>query len=238
MAEMTPERRAAWQAEEDRKAEARRRKRRDATRAKTAADTEAHAGDLEVFESREDSLRPLWLTAFLGPANYNGVKAAEIAGYAQSSWWHVANKNKQVYAKQIAAHFESTYLQKSEVVATLVNTWRGPGEYLDFDDGTFNIGQTIENLKAAGLMGLVVGVKETKDGTQLLFRDPDQALGRIIQMTGLNAPIKIDLSSVPRADLESEGDIYLRELAAMALIDGAIDADYVNDTAEADESAD
>lgn len=191
MTEMTPERRAAWQAEEDRK---------DAQRLKTDRDRKNKANRKASNKARmalrdtEDSeclKQQSWLRAYLGPANYNASLAARMVEYPVASSGAKGWELKKKFAKKIAAHFEENYLQKSAVVASLVNTWNGPGEYLAFDDGGLNVAQTIENLREAGLMGLIVGVKETKEGTELKFRDADQALGRIIQMTGLNAPVKI-----------------------------------------------
>lgn len=197
MAEMTEARRAAWQAEEDRKKEQRLKTDRDRKRNATQkAGDKVHA----IFANVEDSERlqeQEWLRHYFGDANFNGAVAARMAGYAHDTAKVRGWRFKKKFAKKIAAHFESTYLQKSAVVASLVNTWKGPGEYIVvkkdhtgmFD--TMDVAATMANLEEAGLLDIIKGMKNSQYGPVIEFRDPDAALGRIIQMTGLNAPVKI-----------------------------------------------
>lgn len=227
MAERPPAQIAASKVETERKQALSRQRdlnRKNFDRAQAAKKADAVRDKSELGDR---DLRNAWLFHYLGDANYNATKAAELAGYAESS--AVGIKHKRYFAKQIADHFESTYLQKSEVVATLVNTWKGPGEYLAFDDGSVNVAQTVENLRQAGLMNLLVGVKETKDGTELKFRDPDAALGRIIQMVGLNAPVKVTLTLDGKTPEEVAAIAHAAKMRlAQAMIDAPREGDYID----------
>lgn len=235
MAEMTPERRAAWQAEEDREAE--QRKAIDRER-KNKSNAKKRKPPVNEFQN-EPVLRMRWFEAFTGPANGNRMKASEIAGYAESQWRIAGDRNFKHFAPRLARMAEEK-INRSTLIEMTARQARGIGRHRVFDEDGIEIwAETLKNVFAAGDQDLLEGVKQGKYGQEISTPSTQSALKMLVDISGIAAPIKVNLSNTPRAELESEGDIYLRELAGMSLIDGdSIEADYDDFDTQADDSAD
>lgn len=190
MAEMTEARRAAWQAEEDRKVEVRREKRR--ARAREAQEKSKNHSDSDLVN--ESVLRLRWLEAYTGPANGNHRRASEIAGYPENQCNTAGLRNRKHFAPRLAKMAEE-HLSKSTLVEMLWQNAQGVGDELSFNGEDVNILQTVENLQEAGKLRQITSAKTkiTKFGTEteIKFIDSQAALFKLIDIAGLAAPTKI-----------------------------------------------
>lgn len=117
---------------------------------------------------------------YLGYAQWNATEAARRAGYRHpGQQGHRLLKNVEI--KQ---HIRDRLHTMGATTDALMGRWLTRIE-ADISPFVTSGGLDVEGLKEAGLGHLIKGVRETKDATTILLRDPDVAedrLARHLQM--------------------------------------------------------
>lgn len=141
---------------------------------------------------------------YLGDAQWNATEAASRAGYsgdrralAVRGAENVRNRNVQVYIRQ---RLEEMGASTEELVQLWLMRIRA-----DISPFVKDSGLSVEALKEAGFGFLIKGVRQTKDATTILLRDPDKAEEMLARHLGMfklalvgpdNGPISVLLKEV------------------------------------------
>lgn len=247
----SPERVASVFADKQAKAEAakeRRQKSRREYAERERKKAQAAMGEIDVLDPHV--LRMRWWDAYVGPANGNGVKASEIAGYAECQWRSASAKNRRHFAARLAKLADEK-LNRSTLIEELHHDSQGVGEYIAWAGSSPDIVQTIENLRDAGQLRQLIGAEVSQFGTKLKFRDPQKALDTLVKIAGIAAPVKsnvtISLDGMTPAQIHEKAEeikacIIERQQKLLNLPsnddDEILEADLVDEEDIDDDSAD
>lgn len=179
MTEMTPARRAAWQAEEDRKKQAA----KDRRKAKTQALKAAVVSDSTVMEIA-------WLKAYIENPEAGKLAAARVAGYAETSVNTTASRLSRKFAPQIA----KSLLDKDALISRVYEAAIGPGVHFVRGESGIDLEATLEKIESADAQWMMTGFKEGKYGPEVTFRNPDVYMKLIADAAGLAAAKVVDVN--------------------------------------------
>ena len=119
-----------------------------------------------------------------GDAQWNATEAAKLAGY-KGSRTTLASVGSQNLRK---LHIQEAIRQRLEEMGAtteeLIQGWLARMR-ADISPFVTRTGLDVQKLKEAGLGFLIKGVRETKDATTILLRDPDVAEDRLARALGM-----------------------------------------------------
>ena len=117
---------------------------------------------------------------FLGEAQWNATEAARRAGYKHPN---MAGPRLLVN-DSVRQHIVDRLHAMGASTEALMGRWLTRIE-ADISPFVSRDGLDVEGLKEAGLGFLIKGVRETKDATTILLRDPDVAEDRLAKHLGM-----------------------------------------------------
>lgn len=119
-----------------------------------------------------------------GDAQWNATEAAKLAGYKGSRTTLAVAGSRLLRNAYIQEHIRVRLQEMGATTAELVQRWLARAR-VDISPFVGRNGLDVEALKAAGLGYLIKGVRETKDATTILLRDPDVAEERLARCLGM-----------------------------------------------------
>ena len=117
---------------------------------------------------------------FLGEAQWNATEAARRAGYAYPN----VEGCRLLVNANVKVHIINRLHAMGASAEALMGRWLTRIE-ADISPFVSRDGLDVEGLKEAGLGFLIKGVRETKDATTILLRDPDVAEDRLAKHLGM-----------------------------------------------------
>jgi len=219
MPEMTPQRRAAWLADQQERAAKRkvralehsRERQKQYRKAVAKAKKLIPIGKSAVNATLATPLEEKWYEAYTSLTNFDGVEAARIAGYAPSPQ-NLLRQSKRLKVK-FARRIAQVIGDRDSVFIRVFEQAMGHGDKLAFDEkGKHDQAKTIENLANADQLWKIASVEETKYGQKLVFRDADMALRIIAAAVIPNTTSKVDVN-VQLSEKTEQEKAAIREAA-------------------------
>lgn len=119
-----------------------------------------------------------------GDAQWNATEAAKLAGYKGTRNTLAGVGCQNLRKPQIQEQIRRRLQEMGATTEELVQRWLARVR-VDISPFVGRNGLDVEALKAAGLGYLIKGVRETKNATTILLRDPDVAEDRLARHLGM-----------------------------------------------------
>ncbi len=124
---------------------------------------------------------------YLGDAQWNATEAAKLAGYSGDRNALAVRGSQNIRNRKIQEHIRRRLEEMGATTEELIQRWlhrirADISPYINTERGK---GLDVEALKDAGLGFLIKGVRETKDATTILLRDPDVAEDKLARALGM-----------------------------------------------------
>lgn len=149
---------------------------------------------------------------YLGDAQWNASEAARRAGYKHAG--HQSHRLLQNVA--IKQHIQDRLRIIGATTEELVQGWLARIR-ADISPFVTSAGLNVQELKEAGLGFLIKGVRQTKDATTILLRDPDVAEERLARYLGTYAAEKHEIRHEFGDISDNELDRQIAEAIATAV---------------------
>lgn len=122
-----------------------------------------------------------------GDAQWNATEAAKLAGYKGSRTTLAVSGSRLLRNANVQEHIRVRLQEMGATTEELIQGWLSRiradiSPYINTDRGK---GLDVQALKDAGLGFLIKGVRETKDATTILLRDPDVAEDKLARALGM-----------------------------------------------------
>ena len=124
---------------------------------------------------------------YLGDCMWNATAAARAAGYKGSERTLGGVGYSNLKKEHIAIHIQRRLHELGATTEALMRSWleRKDVDISPYVNTARCKGLDVEALKEAGLGYLIKGVRETRDGTTYILRDPDVAEDRLARALGV-----------------------------------------------------
>lgn len=119
-----------------------------------------------------------------GDTQWNATEAAKLAGYKGNRNALAVVGSRNLRKANIQEHIRVRLQEMGATTEELVQGWLHRSR-ADISPFVTEDGLDVEELKEAGLGFLIKGVRQTKDATTILLRDPDVAEDRLARALGM-----------------------------------------------------